>query len=304
MARRSATKAADEATTTTEAPEVVEETTTEAPTESADTKTEESAPVDLGPFQAAVESAIGEADTSTGELPATAVESVNKVYRELEGLKAKNAARAWIDEQMKASIMGKDILKARVYVNIKDGLSAGSSAGPKAPADPTQAFVQKVVALRLATDEVLANVPEGVSENWTDDADKLVEELAEQVTAYRAFLASEDEDEEAPEVSPVVRQVFKLAAARGSAGGGGRVAGGPRRDIEKHITQVFENLPSGSFLSIAEISKTASTEYGDDRPSAGAVSARMFPKGKEAYAANGLRAVEAADGKPRGVVKE
>jgi hypothetical protein len=299
MARRSATKAADEATTTP-TPEVTE-STTETPTETS-AKTED-APIDLSGFQAAVTSAIDEADTSTGELPTTSVDAVNKVYREIDGLKAKNAARSWLDEQMKAAILGKDILRARVFVNIKDGLSAGSTSGPKAPADPTQAFVQKVVALRLATDEVLTNVPEGVNENWTDDADKLVAELTPQLNAYRDFVNSDDADAEQPEVSPVVRQVFKLAASRATSGGGSRVSGGPRRDIEKHITQVFENLDSGAFLSIAEISKTASTEYGEDRPSAGAVSARMFPKGKELFSGDAFKAVEAADGKPRGVVK-
>lgn len=299
MARRSSTT---EATSTDEgtAPEVTEEPTTEAAPEA---PAKEDKPVDLAPFQAAAEEALGQADPSTGDLPKDAIDSVNKVYREIDGVKGKNQARAWLDDQMKAAIMGKDILRARTFVSLKDGLSAGSgSTGPKAPADPTQAFTQKVVALRLATDLVIGNVPEGVTEDWTTKADELYASLADDVAAYSAYVSSDDEDAEAPEVSPVVRQAFKLASGRGSAGGSGRVSGGPRRDIEKHLIQVFADLEVGSFLTVNEIAKQASTEYGDDRPSAGAVSARLFPKGRDAYEANGLKATN-EEGKVRGATK-
>lgn len=296
MARRSSNPEPE--STEPEAPEVTDEATT-AP---AETKTEDK-PVDLGPFQTAAEAAISQADPSTGDLPKDAIDSVNKVYREIDGIKGKNAARAWLDEQMKAAIMGKDILRARTFVSLKDGLSAGSgSTGPKAPADPTQAFVQKVVALRLATDQVIGNVPEGVGDDWTEKADELYASLGDDVTAYKAYMDSDDEDAEAPEVSPVVRQAFKLASGRGAAGGSGRVSGGPRRDIEKHLLQVFADLEVGSFLTVNEIAKAASTEYGDDRPSAGAVSARLFPKGRDAYSANGLQATN-EEGKVRGATK-
>lgn len=300
MARRSSTTEAPESTETV-APEVTEEAATEVATESAPKA--EDKPVDLGPFQAAAEKAIGEADASTGDLPKDAVDSVNKVYREIDGVKGKNQARGWLDEQMKAAIMGKDILRARTFVSLKDGLSAGSgSTGPKAPADPTQAFIQKVVALRLATDQVIGNVPEGVNDSWTDGADELYASLADDVAAYASYVNSDDEDAEAPEVSPVVRQAFKLASGRGAAGGSGRVSGGPRRDIEKHLVQVFADLEVGAFLTVNEIAKAASTEYGDDRPSAGAVSARLFPKGRDAYSANGLQATN-EEGKVRGATK-
>jgi hypothetical protein len=307
MARRTAAAAAE----TT--PEVVDEAANtdaaEAPTEPAAEATAPAAekvedkPVDLEPFKASAEAAIGQADKTTGDLSEEVIDSVNKVYREIEGVKGKNQARAWLDEEMKSAIMGKDIFRARSIVNLKDGLSAGSgSSGPKTPADPTTAFVQKVVALRLATDEVIGNVPEGVSEEWTGKADELLASLTDDIASYRAYVASTDEDAEAPEVSPVVRQAFKLASGRGSSGGSGRVAGGPRRDIEKHLIQVFEGLEDGSFLTVNEIAKAASTEYGDDRPSAGAVSARLFPKGRDSYNANGIVAVN-EEGSVRGARK-
>jgi hypothetical protein len=276
----------------------------EEPTQAPKAKAPKAEPADLGPFQEAATAAVEEADESTGELPEEAIASVNKVYREIEGVKGKNQARGWLDEQMKAAIIGKDITRARTFVMLKDNLSAGSgTAGPKAPADPTQAFIQKVAALRLATDEVTSNVPEGVGEDWSTKADELLASLADEVESFRAYQASEDADAEQPEVSPVVRQAFKFAAGRGSAGGGGsRVAGGPRRDIEKHLIQVFDGLDVGSFMTVNEIAKAHSTEYGDDRPSAGAVSARLFPKGREPYAKNGLQATN-EDGKVRGATK-
>lgn len=307
MARRSNTQAPVEETpevVTDETPETpVEEPTTEAPQADAEKPAEEE--VDLTAFTEAVNAAVEEADASTGDVPKAAIDAVNKVYREVPSLKGKNAARASLDAAMKSAISEeKNIMKAKAFVMIKDGLSAGSggSSTPKAPADPTQAFVQKVVALQLATEEVLGNVPEGVSEEWTDKADELRESLADDLAAYRSYLASEDEDAEQPEVSPVVRQVFKLVQGRGTGGNSNRVSGGPRRDIEKHLIQVFADLEAGSFLTVNEIAKAASTEYGDDRPSAGAVSARLFPKGKEPYNKNGIQAT-AEEGKPRGAVK-
>lgn len=298
MARRGNTQAQVE-DTTTEAPEVEEQTTEQ---EVAEASTE-AVEVDLTPFKDAATAAVESADESTGDLSVEAIDSVNKVYREIDGIKGKNAARNWLDEEMKNAIsVEKNIIRAKAFVLLKDGLTAGGgSSSPKAPADPTQAFVQKVVGLNLAVQLVMEAVPEGVAETWTDDADKLTTELAGQVESYKAYLASDDADAEAPEVSPVVRQAFKLAAGKGT-GGGSRVTGGPRRDTVKHMEQVFADLESGSFLTINEIAKAQSTEYGDDRPSAGAVSARLFPKDKDPYKSDTLEAV-AEEGKPRGARK-
>lgn len=302
MARRNSGATAEKSTTP-EAPEATESTET-APTETAPKA--EDKPIDLTGFQTAVTEALAEKDESTGDLSPKHLEDVNKVYRELDGVKSKNAARAWIDEQMRLAISeDKDIVKAKAFVMLKDNLSAGSgSSGPKAPADPTTAFVQKVAALSIASTLVQSSVPEGVSEDWSTKVEALVTELGEQVDAFAAWNANTAEDKgEAPEVSPVVKQAFKLSAGKGTSGGGGsRVSGGPRRDIEVHMQQVFADKESGSFLTVNEIAKAQSTEYGEDRPSAGAVSARLFPKGKDAYEANGIKAV-AEEGKSRGAVK-
>lgn len=304
MARRGNTNES----TSTETPEVTDETTetpTETPTEApvAEVKVEEK-PVDLTDFRAAAEAAVTEMDESTGELPVESIAKVNEAYRAIDGVKGKNQARGWVEDQMKAAITSKppSIQQARAYVMLKDGLSAGSSSSAsKAPADPTTAFVQKVVALNIALAQVTSSVPEGVSSDWAEKADEFESSLTEQVSDYVAWQASTDEDAEAPEVSPVVRQAFKLSQGK-TPGGSGRVSGGPRRDIEKHLIQVFEGLEVGDFLTVNEIAKQASTEYGDDRPSAGAVSARLFPKGKDSYEANGIKAVN-SDDKARGAEK-
>lgn len=295
MARRGTSAVAENEVTEAaveETPTATEETPAEAPTEEVE--------VDLTAFQAAAQEAAGEADTTTGEVPPSAIETVNKAYRELQGQKPKNKARLWLEEQMMAAVQDKNLTGARVFVDLKNGLSAGGgSSTAKAPADPTQAFVQKVAALNLAATLTVGNVPEGVAEGWEDKVTELLASLDEDVQKLQDF----DGEGDAPEVSPVVRQAFKLAAGKASGGGGSRVPGGPRRDVEKHIQQVFADLPVGTRLTMTEIAKAHSTEYGDDRPSSGAVSSRLLPKGKAAYDNAGIRGVGGDGNGTRGAEK-
>lgn len=55
------------------------------------------------------------------------------------------------------------------------------------------------------------------------------------------------------------------------------VPGSRRRDIAAHIGSAFFSQPSGAFLTVNEIRNHRSEEYGDEFPSAGAISARLFP---------------------------
>jgi len=48
-------------------------------------------------------------------------------------------------------------------------------------------------------------------------------------------------------------------------------------DIGAHIRFAFLDLPAGAFLTVSEIQHHLSPEYGVDMPSAGAISARLFP---------------------------
>jgi hypothetical protein len=56
-----------------------------------------------------------------------------------------------------------------------------------------------------------------------------------------------------------------------------RRVSGSRRDIGAHIASAFDGLPEGAFLTVAQIRSHRSAEYGDEFPSAGAISARLFP---------------------------
>jgi hypothetical protein len=268
-----------------------------APTEEVETKTESTEEtLDLTGFEAVVAEAIEGMDVSTGEVPPTEVAKVNEAYRSLDGQKGKAAARTWLENQMKHALKeSKDFIRARAFVMLKDGLSsAGGHSAPRPPADPTKAFVQKVAAFSLALNILEASVPENVSEDWHTQYDELLTSLGDEVETYQEYVNSDDEEAEEPAVSPVVRQAFKLATSRVRGGGAGssRVPGAPRRDVSKHLAQVFADLEVGSFLKVNEIAKAASEEYGDDRPSSGAVSSRLFPKGKDAYSADGIEACE------------
>ncbi len=302
MARRNQSQKPAEAETPTVEP-TDETTAPAAPAEDTNTTPTESAPVDLTAFQASVNEALTTRDEASGELPEESLTAVNEQYRSLDGVKAKNQARKWIEDQMLALIKDGKFQEARGFVDVKDNLSAGSGGGgPKAPADPTAAFVQRMASFYLAINYLTANVGDDVASDWTEKVDALVAEESDNLDAYVTFQKSDDEDAEEPEVSPVVRQAFKLTAGK-AAGGSGRVSsGGPRRDIAKHIEQVFADEADGTFLTVNEIAKRKSTEYGDDLPSAGAISARLFPKGKEPYSANGISAAQ-PDSKPRGAVK-
>ena len=69
------------------------------------------------------------------------------------------------------------------------------------------------------------------------------------------------------------------AAPHCSGRSGGSTYTGERRDIGQHIVEAFADVESGTFLTVAEIRKHDSSQYTSENPaSAGAISARLFPK--------------------------
>lgn len=236
--------------------------------------------IDLTAFQAAVTEALAEGDTSTGQLPETAVAKVNAEYRKLDGLAAKNAARKHLDDGMLDAVGKLDAVSARGYSDLKGNLSAaGGPKAEKAPADPVVAFVQRHAALQLAQYVVNGEAPEiPEGRDVAAEIEALVKENVEALQAQVAYLADDSEDKgDGPELNPVIRAAFKAASGKAAGGKRGGSTGGPRRDIAKHIESAFAEVESGTFLSVAEIAKHKSAEYGDDHPSQGAVSARLFP---------------------------
>jgi hypothetical protein len=281
MARRnpSNTKVdSSESTSTEVTEETAVSTTAEAPA-STEEKTE--TPVDLTGFEAATAAAVAEADTSTGTIPPSEVEKVVVEYRTLDGIKAKNKAKAFLNEGMKSAMNESDIVKARSYLQLTESMSAGSPAkSEKAPADPTEAFVQRSATLQLAQSLLVPG--EGVAEDHEERTATLVSESQSAAEQYLAWVQDESEDKgDEPEVSTVVRNAVKLALGKAAKAGSSRTGGGytgERRDIGKHIEQAFADHPVGTFLTVAEIRKFVSDEYGQSLPSAGAISARLFPQ--------------------------
>lgn len=244
----------------------------------------EKAVIDLTPFSEAVATSVTERDSSTGDLPEVAIAPVVTAYRALDGIAAKNKAKAFLTDAMRDAMNSMDIQLARSYMVLQDNLSAGAPAAatPRQPADPTAAYVERKVGLQLAL--ALVVVPERVS---ADAEDKVTAAYSEQFAVAQGLLAwaqstAEDKGDE-PEAPAYVKAAVKLAqgkAAKVSKSGlsGPRVGSGERKNIGDHIRQAFSDQESGTFLTVAEIRKFESTEYASDNPpSAGAISARLFP---------------------------
>lgn len=294
-------------------PEANEENTvsteTEAPqestTESTDSTTESTepakAPVDLTAFKAAVAAAAEAADTSTGSVPEGPLSEVTVQYRALEGIKAKNQAKAFVNEAMKDAMSNDDLPGARTFMSITDkalvaqsGGKGGAGAATREPADPTANFVQRVATLNLAYNLATGNVPEKVSEDWKTKVDELVSESSDTAASFLTWINADPETRgDEPEVSGVVRSAAKLAVGKAAKAGVSRGGGsftGERRDIGVHIQSAFESLNEGDFLKIAAIRNHRSDEYGDTPPSAGAISARLFPdSGKSSMVKVGIK---------------
>lgn len=271
-------------TATPEAPASTEPEAAAEGTDTEATEAHEDKPVDLTDFQNAVEAAVAERDTATGELAVAIIEPANVEFRKLDGAKAKNKGRAWLNDKMRDAMNEMNVQLARAYLMVSDNLSAGGATkGERAPADPTEAFVQRIVGLRLATDLARDNVPEGVGEDWSDKANALYAESKDKANEYLAWTQADEEGRgDEPEVSPVVRAAVKLAQGKSAKVGGGSRSGGGngdgvRRDVAKHIQAAFADKEPGTFLTIAEIKKHESEEYAGAVVSAGAISARLFP---------------------------
>lgn len=299
MARKPSSNSSTPTATTVEVPSTEESivtTTTEAPVEADATEAPAAAEVeiDLSDFNTALAAAVEGADQTTGDVPEALVEPVVLAYRRLDGVKAKNAAKRLVDDAMKSGMDASNIPVARANLQVSKKLTAGptSSGQPRAertPVDPTEAFVELVVGLSLASQLATATVPEGVTEDWNEKVQALHAGSTEQAQTYLAWVNTPVEEgaepTAEPEVPAFVKAAVKLALGKSAKVGsvkkastGGSTYEGERRDVGKHITEAFESVESGTFLTIAEIRKHESAEYGKDAPSAGAISARLFPK--------------------------
>lgn len=261
-------------------------------------------------------------DTATGVLSEEQLSQVKVAYGELPAGKARTQAKTWVNEQVGKGIENADAAQARSYYLIKQkSLTAARSASTtvaKPKVDPVDAFVEEVAALYLAPWAV--QVPDGMPEDWGDKVQALAEKLTEQVPVYAGWVDAvaampEDADEstrpEEPEVSEVVKRAVRIARGRsanvrrkkasgesGESGASRAPYTGTRRDIGKHIREALESAKGEgkTFLTLTEIGNFRSTEYGSDKPSSGAIQARLFPTGGRACTLTGI-APEIVNGK-------
>lgn len=288
MARRSkGNTSSTESQATASTPEPTQEdavstATEEQPAVEAEKKEEKA--IDLSAFEAAVAAGVAEMDASTGTVPDGLLSEITKEYRQLDGAKAKNAAKKKVNQLMRDSMAAKDLDTARAYLNISEDalVAGGGSSAPKEPADPTEAFVQRKVTLDLARS--LVTVPEGVAEDHEERSTKLYNESYDAAQSYLAWVTGDEETRgDEPEVSAFVKNAVKLSLGKAAKAGSARSGSsftGERGDIGKHILNAFADKEPGTFMTVAEIRATKSTGAGyDDRlPSAGAISARLFPE--------------------------
>lgn len=259
-------------------------------------------------------------DVSTGTLSAEQVAEIVTEYAKLD-LPGKNAAKKQLTEKLTAVLMESPgdtdlVLKARSYGQVLTELNKVAATNKretvaKEPVDPTVAFVERAASLYLAVS--LVTPPKGVSADWSDKVTELAGSLQGDVEKYRAWTIADPETRgDAPQVSPIVLAAAKVAEgrpvkkARATGGSGSstprapREGGAPSRNVAKHIANAFRDKEVGTIMTVSEIVNVRSEEYGDDKPSAGAISARMW-KGSDLDNRLGawVEGVEASDGQPK-----
>lgn len=238
-------------------------------------------------FKAAANTAVESADETTGTIVAADLEPAKVAYRAITGgAKFKNAAKRWIEEQMKAALSSgvTGVPKAVAWNTLQDeAVAAPAAKGPSEPkvtVSPNKAFADRVNAHRIALELIEdADLPEGVTEDWEGELDD--EDTVQAAAEYLKWVESDkDTRGDEPEVSPVIKTAIRLVSTKAPKKAGrpsGKPFNGQRRDVAAHIREVFEAKGQGEFLTISQIAGASSSVYGDDHPSSGAVNNRIFP---------------------------
>lgn len=276
-------------------------------------------------FIASVQLVIGDesVDVSTGTVPEGILAGPRKAYLDMPA-KGRKAALEYLTEKMQQELVGDDVPKARAYLAITKALKE-AKAEPivREPVDPTQAWVERVAAQRLAAN--LMTAPAGIGDDWVPKVQDLGKQVLESgdVQKYKEWLdenegKADDERTAEPEVHAVVKMAAAIARGRGTRTAGRKVAApkgdkaprvstgdGTRRNIGEHIREAFAGKAVGTFMTIAEICAVKSKEYeGTDGPSQGAVSSRLFPASGSATKLTFVRPEGTEHGRPqKGAVK-
>lgn len=280
----------------------------EAEPQDANETSEPEAEAEADPVKALMdlsEQLLDERDRSTATLPEAVVSKFGEEYRKLDSgqkRQARNQITTRVQELLDddTESMMDSILKAKSYNELmnetkRSAAPTSRAAAAAAKVDPTEAYVDQYLGLALAT--MALPKPEGFDEEKAAQSiHKLVgaynDPESDEAKKFQAYLAwSRNADTEnrgdEPEVPEYVKRSVKIA--EGKAGGRGRrtgssgtraprQSGGPQGNIETHVKEALAGREVGEVVSIADIAKFVSSEYGEDkRPSAGAISARLFP---------------------------
>lgn len=284
------------ATTTDETPavETTVDETVETPAEGTETEAVvEEKPIDLTAFTAKVDEAVTNADESTGTVPDAFVAGVRTEYQALDGIKAKNAGKALLQERMKAYLKDRNAVAAGAIMQLTEQAAVAGKSGGSTPAkvvDPSEAYIDSLATLTLGLYLVQRHTPEGV------DGDAARAAAVERANAAfeDALKVSESEDQATD--NALIKGALKVAAQKVRKSSGPRVASGDRRDLGAHIEEAFAAAEVGAFLTVADIRKFESTGYGKDHPSAGAITNRLEPKSGKPTTIPGIK-VERRDNK-------
>lgn len=247
-------------------------------------------------FKAILETAVAEADQSTGT-PAEIHKSQSlEAYRKLPSTAKKADARDWMTQDMVECMNSNKVPRARTFMEIlkliNEATARRTAATPAKPSkSPTEQYVEDRLALELSWN--FLGAPKELDNDAFQNAySGLKQEVAGQIEAYQAWFLNPDTEKrgDEPEVHDVVKNAAKIAAGktprrstRKSSGGGstGGSTGGARGDVAKHIQEFLASVESGSEHPVSAIAKFKSSEYPEGNASAGAISARLFPKDKE-----------------------
>lgn len=240
---------------------------------------------------------------------------LRKAYAELS-VRGKAFARGFAEDKMRDALMagGEDaeafthaIIWSHIGTVQKEGVEKPrAERRAKVEVSPAERVAEKVATLKLALEYLENNGEDDVEpDEFAELSDAKVEESYNELETYldwetRDLEEGEEKGEYEGELSPVVRDAARLVLKKGrrpATGGTGRAWTGPRRSPAAHIENAFADKASGEFMTIAEIVAVPSPEYGDDKPSSGAIAARLFPKNGSECTVPGIEPGNSPDGK-------
>ena len=266
--------------------EVLETETVEAPeVEVVETEAPEVV-IDLTDFRAATATALQNADPSTGTVTEADEAAVRTAYQALPGVKGKNAAKSHLTELLNGAIDELNVVLAKaVQILLEKSAVAGKSTPTKAAVDPTEGFVAHLATLTLALYLASNTAPEGV------DLEAAKAKATEQANeSFAAAVEVSQGEGDLATGSPLINAAVKLATTK--VRGGRRVSGSPQKSIARHLEEFFADKPVGFAAKVSEIRSFKSAEYGDEKPSSGAISNRIKPKSGNASTVEGVTGEE------------